>query len=66
MVGAEVFGPVGMENTGLVIIKLSSLAVSPDTHTDTEAQAVLNLMAHEYFHQWTGTGLGGVECWLVT
>jgi aminopeptidase N len=54
MVGTEYFPPTGMENQGLSTYQLSSLAASLDTHTDSEAQANQQLVAHEYLHEWSG------------
>jgi aminopeptidase N len=54
MVGTEYFLPTGMENQGLSIYQLSNLAASLDAHTDSEAQANQQLVAHEYLHEWSG------------
>lgn len=54
MVATEYFPPTGMENQGLSIYQLPSLATSLDTHTDSEAQANQQLVAHEYLHEWSG------------
>jgi aminopeptidase N len=58
MVGTEHFPPTGMENQGLSIYQLTNLTVSPDTHTDSEAQANQQVVAHEYLHEWSGECLG--------
>ncbi|WIA10133.1 hypothetical protein OEZ85_010340 [Tetradesmus obliquus] len=51
MVATEYFPPTGMENQGLSFYQLSNLAAALDTHTDSEAQANQQLVAHEFLHE---------------
>lgn len=43
-----------MENKGLNIFNVSALLASPDTATDNAFQRIAAIIAHEYFHNWSG------------
>jgi aminopeptidase N len=43
-----------MENKGLNIYNASYLLAEPFTASDTDYANVLSVVAHEYFHNWTG------------
>jgi len=43
-----------MENKGLNIFNSSLLLADPTTATDTDYERIEGVVAHEYFHNWTG------------
>ncbi len=43
-----------MENKGLNIFNASALLASPETATDADYLRITRIVAHEYFHNWTG------------
>jgi aminopeptidase N len=43
-----------MENKGLNIFNSSLLLADPATATDTDYERIEGVIAHEYFHNWTG------------
>jgi len=43
-----------MENKGLNIFNTKYVLARPDTATDGDYQAIDRVVAHEYFHNWTG------------
>jgi aminopeptidase N len=43
-----------MENKGLNIFNTSATLARPDTATDADFLGVERIIAHEYFHNWTG------------
>jgi aminopeptidase N len=43
-----------MENKGLNIFNASLLLADPSTATDTDYARIEGVIAHEYFHNWTG------------
>ncbi|MDE2488626.1 MAG: aminopeptidase N [Alphaproteobacteria bacterium] len=43
-----------MENKGLNIFNSSLLLADPDTATDMDYERIESVVAHEYFHNWTG------------
>ena len=43
-----------MENKGLNIFNSSLLAANPQTATDLAYERIESVVAHEYFHNWTG------------
>jgi len=43
-----------MENKGLNIFNSSLLLADPATATDADYEAIESVVAHEYFHNWTG------------
>ena len=48
------FNAGAMENKGLNIFNTAYVLASADTATDTDFQGVERVIAHEYFHNWTG------------
>jgi aminopeptidase N len=54
IVGVADFNFGAMENKGLNIFNTSALLARPDTSTDADFQTVERIVAHEYFHNWTG------------
>ncbi len=48
------FNSGAMENKGLNIFNTKYLLASPETATDTDFFNVERVIAHEYFHNWTG------------
>jgi aminopeptidase N len=43
-----------MENKGLNIFNSAYVLADGDTATDTDFEAIESIVAHEYFHNWTG------------
>ena len=43
-----------MENKGLNIFNSKFVLAQPETATDDDYQAIESVIAHEYFHNWTG------------
>jgi hypothetical protein len=58
MAGVEGFLDDACETKGLSLFHVALLAVTPATHTDEEADESLRLIAHEYFHNYSGGLLG--------
>ena len=48
------FNAGAMENKGLNIFNSKYILADPDTATDDDFDAVAAVVAHEYFHNWTG------------
>ncbi|MBR0568703.1 aminopeptidase N [Azoarcus sp. L1K30] len=48
------FNMGAMENKGLNIFNTKFVLAKPDTATDTDFENVESVVAHEYFHNWTG------------
>ena len=48
------FNMGAMENKGLNIFNSSCVLASPDTSTDANFERIEAIIAHEYFHNWTG------------
>jgi aminopeptidase N len=48
------FNAGAMENKGLNIFNTAYVLASPQTATDADFQGVERVIAHEYFHNWTG------------
>ena len=48
------FNAGAMENKGLNIFNTAYVLASPETATDMDFQNVERVIAHEYFHNWTG------------
>lgn len=48
------FNAGAMENKGLNIFNTVAVLASPQTATDADFQYVERVVAHEYFHNWTG------------
>ncbi len=54
IVAVSDFNMGAMENKGLNIFNDRLILVSPETATDAVYEAVESVVAHEYFHNWTG------------
>ena len=54
IVAVEDFNMGAMENKGLNIFNTSCVLASPDTATDAAHERVEAVVAHEYFHNWSG------------
>jgi aminopeptidase N len=48
------FNSGAMENKGLNIFNTKYVLARPDTATDADYQGIDSVVAHEYFHNWTG------------
>ncbi len=48
------FNMGAMENKGLNVFNTKYVLARPDTATDADYQGVESVIAHEYFHNWTG------------
>ncbi len=54
VVAVEDFNMGAMENKGLNLFNVRYLLADPDTATDADYANVESVVAHEYFHNWTG------------
>lgn len=54
VVATSQFNMGAMENKGLNIFNTACVLSSPDTTTDSASFRVKAVIAHEYFHNWTG------------
>jgi len=54
IVAVDDFNMGAMENKGLNIFNSSSVLAHPDTSTDADYMHIEAVVAHEYFHNWTG------------
>ncbi|MBT5202179.1 MAG: aminopeptidase N [Gammaproteobacteria bacterium] len=54
IVAVESFNMGAMENKGLNVFNTSCVLARPDTTTDAGYQRVESVIAHEYFHNWSG------------
>ena len=54
IVAVDDFNMGAMENKGLNIFNSSAVLASPETATDTDFERIEAIIAHEYFHNWTG------------
>lgn len=54
IVAVDDFNMGAMENKGLNIFNTSCVLCSPDITTDAGFQRVEGIVAHEYFHNWSG------------
>ena len=48
------FNMGAMENKGLNVFNTKYVLARPDTATDADYQGIETVVAHEYFHNWTG------------
>jgi aminopeptidase N len=48
------FNMGAMENKGLNVFNTKYVLAKPETATDTDYQGIESVIAHEYFHNWTG------------
>jgi aminopeptidase N len=54
IVAVDDFNMGAMENKGLNIFNSKYVLASPDTATDRDYELIEGIIAHEYFHNWTG------------
>ncbi|MEM7596559.1 MAG: aminopeptidase N [Pseudomonadota bacterium] len=54
IVAVDDFNMGAMENKGLNIFNSAAVLASPDTSTDMNFERIEGIIAHEYFHNWTG------------
>ncbi|MBU1172583.1 MAG: aminopeptidase N [Proteobacteria bacterium] len=54
IVATHAFNAGAMENKGLNIFNSKYVLARPETATDTDFQNIEGVIAHEYFHNWTG------------
>ncbi len=54
IVAVDDFNMGAMENKGLNIFNSSCVLASPETATDANFERIEAIVAHEYFHNWTG------------
>ena len=54
IVAVDDFNMGAMENKGLNIFNSKFVLASPETATDTDYDNIERIVAHEYFHNWTG------------
>lgn len=54
IVAVDDFNMGAMENKGLNIFNSRYVLASPDTATDADYEAIESVIAHEYFHNWSG------------
>jgi len=54
IVAVDDFNAGAMENKGLNIFNSAAVLCSPETATDADFERIEAIIAHEYFHNWTG------------
>ncbi|MBK5933772.1 aminopeptidase N [Rhodovulum imhoffii] len=54
IVAVDDFNMGAMENKGLNIFNSRFVLASPETATDRDYELIESIVAHEYFHNWTG------------
>src|SRR5690625_4191755 len=54
VMGVDDFNMEAMENKGLNIFNTACVLAHPETTTDKGFQRVESVVAHEYFHNWSG------------
>ncbi|MDP3224781.1 MAG: M1 family aminopeptidase, partial [Rubrivivax sp.] len=54
VVAVEDYNGGAMENTGLIVFYSMYVLASPATATDEDFAGIESVIAHEYFHNWTG------------
>lgn len=54
IVAVNDFNAGAMENKGLNIFNSALVLAKPDTATDRDYERITGVVAHEYFHNWTG------------
>ena len=54
IVAVDDFNMGAMENKGLNIFNSKYVLASPETATDMDYELIEGIIAHEYFHNWTG------------
>ena len=54
IVAVDDFNMGAMENKGLNVFNSKYVLAQPETATDTDYEGIEGVIAHEYFHNWTG------------
>jgi aminopeptidase N len=54
IVAVDAFNSGAMENKGLNIFNTSAILCDPESSTDANYKYIDRVVAHEYFHNWTG------------
>ena len=54
IVAVDDFNMGAMENKGLNVFNSRYVLASPETATDADYKSIETIIAHEYFHNWTG------------
>ncbi|PKP83955.1 MAG: aminopeptidase N, partial [Alphaproteobacteria bacterium HGW-Alphaproteobacteria-2] len=54
VVAVDDFNMGAMENKGLNVFNSKFVLASPETATDQDFERIESIVAHEYFHNWTG------------
>lgn len=54
IVAVDDFNMGAMENKGLNVFNSKYVLAQPETATDADYQGIESVVAHEYFHNWTG------------
>ena len=54
IVAVDDFNMGAMENKGLNVFNARYVLASPETATDADYKSIETIIAHEYFHNWTG------------
>jgi aminopeptidase N len=54
IVAVDDFNMGAMENKGLNVFNSKYVLASPETATDADYKSIETIIAHEYFHNWTG------------
>ncbi len=54
IVAVDHFNFGAMENKGLNVFNSAYVLASPETATDADYEAIESIVAHEYFHNWSG------------
>ena len=54
IVAVDDFNMGAMENKGLNVFNTACVLAKPTTATDSDYERVLGVVAHEYFHNWSG------------
>jgi aminopeptidase N len=62
IVAVSSFNMGAMENKGLNIFNDKYVLADPDTATDTDYAGIETVIAHEYFHNWTGNRITCRDC----
>lgn len=58
IVAVSDFNMGAMENKGLNIFNSRYILADSDTETDADFEAILAVVSHEYFHNWSGNRVG--------
>ena len=54
IVAVDDFNMGAMENKGLNVFNSKYVLARPETATDSDYQGIMGVVAHEYFHNWSG------------